>query len=153
LFSSNSSRNDNGNNGMSGDRSISGQGRSISGSSSSNNLVSMINGSSATHHIKMMIKLMDIEVTETYAVTQEGGESGFELRILGHVGTKEKQEGYSPYNAYAIWCLNPNDKIVLKDCIQKALKSKLDSFFSRKNVVPPPTTKCQRKSEMNFSDL
>ena len=92
----------------------------------------------ATHHVKMVCRFLDIRVTETYACTQPNGESGFELRVLNKIGAKDMQQGISPYQAYAIWCDNPDAKEVLSTSIQEALEAKLNAFFSRKKVTPVP---------------
>ena len=93
---------------------------------------------SNTHHVKMTARLTDIHVTETYAVTQPKGESGFELRILGKIDAKDMQQGISPYQVYAIWCTSVEQKNAFANCIRDALAAKLAAFFSRKKVTPVP---------------
>ena len=91
----------------------------------------------ATHHVKMIAKMTDLKVTETYAMTQAKGGSGFELRVLGTISAKDMENGFSPYRAYAIWCENTKEKEKLSSSINDALKAKLAAFFSRKKVKPP----------------
>tara|TARA_B100000795_G_scaffold268962_1_gene257047 strand:+ start:82 stop:2670 length:2589 start_codon:yes stop_codon:yes gene_type:complete len=89
-----------------------------------------------THHVKMIARMTDIKVTETYARTQDKGECGFELRVLGTIKGEDMKKGFSPYNAYAIWCETEKDKKKCIDEIKNALSAKLAAFFSRKKVNP-----------------
>ena len=88
----------------------------------------------STHHAKMITRMTDVDLTETYAATQPRGECGFELRVLGTIDAKDMEAGYSPYNAYAIWCQSIEAKDKLAQSIRNALSAKLAAFFSRKKI-------------------
>ena len=91
----------------------------------------------STHHAKMITRMTDVNVTETYAATQARGDCGFELRVLGTIDAKDMEAGYSPYNAYAIWCQSIEAKDKLAQSIRNALSAKLAAFFSRKKINIP----------------
>lgn len=99
-----------------------------------------------THHMKMLARMTDLDLTHTYAATQPRGDCGFELRVLGTIGSKDMEVGYSPYNAYAIWCQSTEAKDKLSKVIREALSSQLAAFFSRKKIKIPGSKSSESES-------
>ena len=87
-----------------------------------------------THHPKHITLIEHLDVSSSvYSSTQNRGDCGLDIRVLGKPDTTR---GESPYRAYAVWCETPRERDKLREIIQEALQAHLHAFFSRKIARP-----------------